>query len=191
MEEANEGQLVSDDMLEDDRLRYEKEVSKYLHSRAIVLGSIKDIFPEEPPPVAEYLSRLRAELEYDLKRKELSRMLDAPSTRSLEIHEQLREMEAQRRAKTRIAKRSRTRSDKRSRGNGTTKPSPKQQRREEDMRTEQRSLQQVMDEVLRKIRTLKEPAYPSHYLWNRVYKLNETLDTLLKMRSPSRLPMKS
>ena len=57
MEEDTEQRLVNDDMLEDARLRYEKEFSKYLHSRAIVVRRIEDIFPEEPVRDGDYLSR--------------------------------------------------------------------------------------------------------------------------------------
>lgn len=189
MEKSTE-ELVTDDMLERDRLCYEKEVSKYQHSRRIVLQSIRDIFPEELASVGEYLGRVKAELEYNAKREKLRGLLDAPRQRSLEIHNQLREMETQSRAKSMIAKRTKTRSDRRRDGRRTTKMSATEQDME-GLRTERRSLQSEIDEVVDKIRAVQEPQYASFSVWNRVYNLNVTLDKLLKMLPPSRVPVNS
>jgi hypothetical protein len=48
-----------------------------------------------------------------------------------------------------------------------------------------------MDEITRKIRAVKQSDSSSHYVWNRVYKMNEAMDTLLKMLPLSCLPTNS
>ena len=123
-------------------------------------------------------------MEYNLKRESLRGLLDAPRRRSMEIRHMLREMEAEKRAETRIAKRSRKRSYRRRDGKRTTEQL-------EHLRAEDRSLQLVIDRLTQKIRTLKEPDYASCNVWNRVYKLNEVLDTLQRMLPPSHLPVNS
>lgn len=183
-------QGISKDTLEEHRLRYEKEASKYVHTRPIVLRSIPAIFPEEPFPPGEYISRVKAEMEYRLERERLFELRRVPNRRMLEIYKQLNEMREKNRSEMRIAKRrskKKTPSGGRSHGKSTRPTTPTEQKMEELM-AEKRSLEFEVNKITERITALKEP-YDSRYVWNRMSKLNETMDTLLRMLPPSSLPV--
>jgi hypothetical protein len=61
----------------------------------------------------------------------------------------------------------------------------------EELRAEDHSLRIEMNTIMDEIQANKEPQYESRAIWNRVYRLNDTLDTLLRMLPPSGLPMNS